>query len=168
MKQFQPTSEMISAAKAVFLAMAFVETVKPIVKGYQTAILEKHRFLIDPNLLKIDGFGDEDPVILVPERTFLMNADDFNVYIQETYEARDKAGLTVDQPDFCPLLVAEELLRKAEAALIETMKPVTKLTGDHLLCAGLDKYEKYIDLTLRLLAPFVGNSSDILKTKVTR
>jgi hypothetical protein len=66
-----------------------------------------------------------------------------------------KAGLKVAKKGFCPLLVAENELRKARNKLIETMKPITGIELDDLMRHYPDNYNKYFDLTLRLLAPFV-------------
>jgi len=155
---------MITAAEAVFAAMANVQTIEPIVQGYQTAILAKHRFAPDPELTR---FASE--IILDPKEAFLLKDADFKVYNAECLAERDRLGLKVDKPEFCPLLVAEDLQRKAEHWLVEAMKPVTGLDLDRLLCAGVEELKKYIDLALRLLAPFVRSAPEILaKFRCTR
>jgi hypothetical protein len=141
MKKFNPTNEMIEAAKTVFMTMAYTETIKPIIAKEWTAK------------------GMQDQIILNPDQTYLLQDSDFQVYLQETFKARDKAGLRVDNPEFCPLLVAEDLQRQAERALIEAMEPVTHLEPARLYG---DNRKKFLDLTLKLLAPFVGNAKEIL------
>jgi hypothetical protein len=156
MNKFTPTPEMIEAAKNVFMMMAYVDTIKPIVRGYQTRILQAHQFHIAKEWT---DKGHPDEIILEPDHTYLMEDSDFQVYLQETFQERDKAGLKIDNPDFCPLLVAESLLSTAENTLIDSMEPVTHLEAYRIYG---DNRKKFIDLTLRLLAPFVGSAKEIL------
>lgn len=137
---FKPTQEMIKSAETVFMVMAWKDTIEPIVKEYQRVILINHQFVVD---------GE---VMINPDRAWLLNDEDFKVYIEETYKERDKAGLKVDNPEFCPLLVAEMMQIDAENALIETMRPAIGLNDIHIYG---DNRKKLIELTLRLLAPFV-------------
>lgn len=154
MNKFVPTAEMIAAAESVFMAMAMVETIRPIVVGYQTAILAEGQWHIKPEFAS--RLGDE--VILDPKHSYLMSEEDFAVYLAQCKIARDKAKLHVDHDENCPLLVAEHLLIQAEHALIDAMSGVTKIAKDGLLSVGMGEYKQYIDLTLRLLAPFVKNN----------
>ncbi len=153
---FKPTDEMIQAAKTVFMAMATVETIKPIVREYEKEILKKYQFHIAQSWTE-KGIPDE--VILDPEKTYLLEDTDFQIYLKDAFQERDKAGLKVDNPEFCPLLVAEHLQCDAEYILIETMEPVTHLQPSNIY--GNNR-KKLIDLTLKLLAPFVGTARDIL------
>jgi len=146
------TQDMITAAENVFVAMAFAETIRPIVRKYQTRILKRHQYHISPEFTR---YGEPDKIILNPEDSWLLADADFQVYHAECKKARDAAKLKVENDDFCPLLVAESLQRDAEHALVAAMEPLTGLSADQLLCSALDNYKKYLDLTLKLLAPFV-------------
>lgn len=154
MKQFIPTPSMVSAAETLFKAMALVETIRSIVLQYQTDILIKGQWHVRPRFAA--RLGDE--VIVDPRRSYLMSDEDFAEYDAQCKLARDNAKLHVDNDEQCPLLVAENMVRLAEEALVLAMYEHTKLTKDQLLCLGLEKYKQYIDLTLRLLAPFVKNT----------
>lgn len=46
----------------------------------------------------------------------------------------------------CPALVAENLQRQCERNLIESAHEFFGVTLNNLICAGLDKYDKYIEL----------------------
>jgi len=147
-KQFKPTKAMIEAAQMVFTTMAMVQTVKPIVRGYQKKVLAEHQF--------IGGHDETDlHVILDPKESWLLNDNDFKVYLDETNEEREKVGLKVDNPEHCPLLVAEHMQIQAEHLLIDSMEPVTKLKAEDIY--NLDHYKRMVDITLRLLVPFVKN-----------
>ncbi len=152
---FTPSQDMISAATAVFTAMAYVQTIEPIVRGYQKKILDKYKFKIDKRWT--ENKRRNPGIITDPKRAYLMSDDDFKFYLEELNEERKKAGLRVENPEFCPLLVAEDILNKAEFLLCQAMEPITKITHDQIMRSGLDKYKKYIDLSLKLLAPFVKN-----------
>lgn len=154
MDQFTPTPEMISAARAVFVAQAWVETVKPVVRSYQIRILETLQAPLDPHWVEK---GMEQHVILDPNETYLMSEAAFKAYQEESNKACIKAGLEVSDPEFCPLLVAENYLRMAQAELVKAMESITHLSHDKIFQApnALENYDKLIDLTLRLLAPFV-------------
>ena len=159
MQKFTPTEEMISAAKAVFQAMAFVETIRPIVMQYQTEILAENKWRISPEFAKPSFRAIyEDEVITDPKNSYLMSAEDFKEYSLKCKIARDKANLRVTENRFCPLLEAEHLLVQAKHALIDVMAETTKIQSQDILRSGMDKYNQYIDLTLRLLAPFVQNN----------
>lgn len=153
-KKFVPTATMVAAAEDVFKTMAFLETIRPIVLKYQTEILAKGQWHIRPEYA--DRLGDT--VILDPKHSYLMSEEDFAVYSVQCKVARDKAGLCVEHDGNCPLLVAENLLSDAKRALINVMEPVTKISADKILSAGMKEYNSYIELTLQLLAPFVNPS----------
>lgn len=149
MEKFKPTKEMVEAAKTVFVAMAIVETIKPVVIGYEKDILIKYKFHIAKQWTD-KGIADE--IILDPAHSYLLEDADFQVYLAECNQAREAAHLKVDKPEFCPLLVAESLQSDAENGLIESMREVTHLEPSSLYG---DNRKKFLDLTLRLLASFV-------------
>jgi hypothetical protein len=140
---------MVAAAEAVFTAMAFERTIREVVEPYQRKILKELGWDIE---LK---------------STWTLPDTVFAEFVKRCHEERDKAGLKVDSPEQCPLLVAENLVMEAEHALIEAVQPLTDITLDHLLCSpdgkGLEHLAHYIDLNLRLLAPFVRSADEILK-----
>jgi hypothetical protein len=144
------TQDMKQAAKNVFMAMAFTKTIRPIVEGYQQRIIDEIKPEVKAEFQRI-GFT----TITKPKDSYLMNDTDFHVYLKRCNEERIKSGLRVESDDYCPLLVAEDLQRQAEHAFIESMVPITHLTPEKVLNTGLDNYEKLLDLSLRLLAPYV-------------
>ncbi len=152
--KFNPTQEMIDAARAVFEAMAWEKTIRPIVRGYQKEILLRHQFTVRTDLLGTNG-----EVVLEPEHTDFLKDEDFRIYILECNEERKKAGLQVNSPEFCPLLVAESDTCSAKKALIKAMEPITKISAHRAICSGLDNYYKLVELSLKLLAPFVKEKS---------
>lgn len=158
MKKFTPTQEMIRAAEKLFVVMAKLDMIRPIVEGYKKRILAENQWRVRPAYQ--DRLGDR--VILEIKDAYLMSDDDFVKYDALSKQARDVAELRVDDPNKCPLLVAEHSLIQAKRYLIEAMEPLTKVNADKLLNAGLGDYEKYVDLAQRLLAPYVRSASELL------
>ncbi len=157
MNDFTPTEDMKSAATATFLAMAFVETVKPIVKGYQHEILNTYQWRTSDKELGTRGRLYDDEIVKDPDHTYMLPDEDFQLYLAECREAQARAGLKTDNPDHCPLLVAEHIQVNAEGILIEAMEPLTGVNKDLIFAMSdsLGTYRKYIDLSLKLMAPFV-------------
>jgi len=158
MKTFKPTTSQISIANTVFKAMAYEQCVRPIVEGYQRRILAD---LQSPPALDYGDDSSAPKIVLEPKHSYLLPDDVFKVYHARCQKARDAAGFKVDHPDKCPLLIAEHLVIQAKQALIEEMEPVTGLSLDMLTQAGLDNYHQYIELTLKLLAPFVPHDAKL-------
>lgn len=148
------TKDMIKAAKKVFKNMAIVKTIRPIVIGYQKKVLKENNFKISKKWCGKRGL--DQIKIIDPNKAYLMSNNNHRKYVKLLNIERKKAGLKVKDPSHCPLLVAENNLRSAEHDLIKAMKPLTDIDVHTLICSkdGLENYKKYIDLNLRLLAPF--------------
>jgi hypothetical protein len=140
--------------KAVFMAMAYVDTIRPIVDGYQRKILTEEKYAYAEKWH--DRMGKTYAEwITEPNETYLMEENDFAHYAKRCNEEMTKAGLRVEKEGNCPLLVAEHLLIKAKQALIDTMEPVTGIKHSDLFHHGVDDYNNYIEMTLRWLAPLI-------------
>lgn len=139
----------VCAGRAVFTCMAFVETIRPVVTGYQKQILE----MMQPHIAKewLDK-GRKDEIILNPEHSYLMEDTDFQEYIDECHIEAEKNGFHVPERGYCPLLMAETKLTEAKHLLIETMEPITGIKVSDLFRHGLKDYDNYIELTLKMVA----------------
>lgn len=155
-QSFKPNAAMLDAAEAVLKAMAIVGTVRPIVEAYQTEILAKGKWKV---MAEACEPGTQGEIITEPKLSFLMSDSDFAVYYQRCDEARKAAGLSITFDGGCPLLEAEELLRIAQRAMIDSMAEVTKITADRAVTLRLDEYREFVDLTLRLLVPFIDHAA---------
>lgn len=157
---FKPTREMIAAAENLFLAMAYEQTVRPIVEGYQRKVLVERSWEIDPQLQASAGGAE---CVTDIKSAWLMNSGTFEVYRKRCNEERVAAKLesavnaSCSQDDYCPLLVAEDLTRKARFALCDAMAGVTNIDGAKAVMMAAGDYDKIVDLYLNLLAPFVTN-----------
>lgn len=149
--KFRPTAEMRTAAENVFIAMAIEGTIRPIVEAYQLKILGervwpvREKYLSDPgHTRQVQGLKD----------TFLMSEADFEDFSSRCNAERIAANLCVESDQYCPLLVAENVTRMAEALLIDAMASITKIRSDDPKLLLNDR-AKLVDMTLKLLAPFV-------------
>lgn len=147
---FTPTPGMVLAAENVFHAMAYEQTVRPIVEAYQNAILAEGKWCVRPE------FSDriEMEVITECKHAYLMSEVDFADYVSRCKVARNQAGLKVEHDDQCPLLVAENVLIQARLAMVNAMSDITKIPEPGSL--PILKFKQLVELTLRLLAPFVA------------
>lgn len=153
-KIFRPTKEMLRATQEVVAAMAWVETVKPIVKEYESEILAKHQYHIAKYW--VDA-GCEDVVILDPDKSYKLEEEDFTQYYKECQDTIKARGLKVSEEGNCPLLEAEHYLTIARNNLINIMEPITHISLDDVL-TNMDNYYKLIDINLNFLVPYISYS----------
>ena len=137
-------TELVSAAKEVFAAMAYTQSIRPIVEGYKNQVIAE-----------MDAINEFDGTPITDfHHDYCMGESKFAIYIQKVNAARDKAGFKVPNDDYCPLLMAESAERAAKAKLCKVLENVTGLTYDQVVDSGLDNFKKYIDLNLSYLAPY--------------
>ena len=144
---FRPTSEMIHAAKVVIMAKAWVETIRPIVEAYQTAIM-----------IKIGAVNEETgEAITDMDKSYLMSDEQCNTLWSKLEEAQEASGLKVMKKGNCPLLEAKQLTRDAERTLCNTMAPLTGTTYETIITSrdSTKNLNEYIDLTLQLLTRYI-------------
>ena len=89
-----------------------------------------------------------------------MSDADFKIYNEETHKKALEAGFKIKK-DYCPLLIAENLLIEAENNLIDTFEEITGIKRDDIL--NLDLRKKYLDLTLSLMSQYVGSSEALMR-----
>jgi hypothetical protein len=152
---FNPSSEQIKAATVLLVAMANQAVVEPIVLAYQREILVRHQWRI--NQKYAEPFGEQ--IITAPSRSYLLSDEDATVYFSECKKAAEEAGLKVRHPGNCPLLEAKSIVIDARRDIVAAMEPNTGITWD-LLMRDFLAIDEYIDLTLRLMTPFVPRSQN--------
>jgi len=154
LKLKNPPKHLISLAKTVFKTMAFVQTIRPIVEGYQREILEAEKYpYADKHITR--GRVNCSNYVSDPKQDYQMSDANFKLYMAQCRTKQAKAGLKTDHPDFCPLLVAEELQRKAENCFVNALEEFTDLSHNTLICAGLEIYREYLDLNLKLMSTMI-------------
>jgi len=144
------TPEIIQATRLLFEAMAYTQTIKPIVEKYQQEILDKYSFRMSAKMA--DRHGGE--IIKKHSESYMMEESDFKIYLHLLSKAHKENGFTVEK-DCCPLLVAEHMERKAWWALAELMEPITGINCKDLY--SLKHIKKYKDLTLKMIVNHLKN-----------
>jgi len=142
-KNFKPSVEMIKTAQEVFLNMANVEVIKPEVEKIQNKVLKENGFKCNI------------------KHTYTLSDSQFKIYLKECRKEEIKIKL-IDESfnkDFCPLLVAEDNLRKAENKLInvvckELKKELNGITAEQIN-RSLNHRKKFIELNLKYLSQFI-------------
>ena len=157
-KNFKPNQAQIQAARNLMVAMAHVQLVEPIVTGYQRAILERHQWGVSPEMAELSCGKD---VITDPKHAYLLSDANAAIYYAACDEAKKASGLKVARPDNCPWLEAQNQVLDAQRALVAALEPATRVTWDMLMRKFSDM-PRYIELSLKLMAPFVGKSDQIL------
>lgn len=142
--KFNPTQEMLTAAKTVFVAMAWEGTVRPVVKKYEAEILEQ---LDAKNKRTGEPIRDAAQCYLIDDETF-------QKFLKIAHDKHLEHGFKVPEFGYCPLLMAENTLRKAQNCFIDAMQPITKIAVSDLW--NMKHRAKLIDLSLKLLAPFIN------------
>lgn len=153
--KFTPTSTMISAAKSVFMAKAFVATIRSEVEPIQQALIDLWKPVVD----KTSRFEEAGKPITNWNHLYLAAEDDWAMIFKD-YDARlREKGLlkSADAEGICPLLQAEQVERIAQQGLVIAVEPITGITHEMIWNASnaLENYKQYVDLSLKLLAPYV-------------
>jgi len=92
-----------------------------------------------------------------PKYAWITAPLDLDLYLDRCKDERIAAKISVESDDECPLLVSENITRLAKTKVLDTMASITKIDGAAAAAMKLDDYDKLVDITLRLLAPFVKN-----------
>lgn len=171
--KFTPTPDMISAAKAVFMAMAYTETVREVIEPVQKRLLQENHYKIDFNRFARCERDVEEMKKTVGEYCrdwkylyLIFDEDMTDLMNKAHYQYTNVLKFEVECVGYCPLLCAESLERDAKRLLVDVMQPITKLSAEDVLCApkALENYSRLIELTLRLLAPYCKDINLTSKT----
>lgn len=149
---FKPSPRMLDAAETVFKAMLLERAIRPVVEGYQQKIITEGKWLVRPEWVGRRGLPE---TVTAPRLAYLMSEADFLVYHGQCDAARVQAGLSITAEGQCPLLVAEHLLIKAKWEVIDSMAPISGIRSDQACSLPMAEYQNFVELILRLLAPFV-------------
>jgi hypothetical protein len=144
MKNLIPSAEMIAAAKNVIECRAIVQSIKPKVEKIQSEILAA-----------IGAKDEEGQPITDPKLSYMIAenfAEDFYSSLDREYK---NAGFEVE-PGYCPLLVAEDMERKAVRRMnkvAESLYPGVSLNSSEIY--NLSHLEKLTNLNLAYISQFI-------------
>lgn len=159
----QVTQAVKSAVNAYLMARAYAEVQRKKVNVIEIEILNSASYYADPELTTRRNAPER---ITNPKLTYLLKENESIEYLLDVKQALIKNGYdikpTKGQPEHfynCPALTAEHLQSKTEWILIDAAAEMLGENGNfrhQLLCAGLDKYREFIDLTVRLVVNMPG------------
>jgi hypothetical protein len=146
----------VKVVSALFQAIAYCETVRSVIEPKQKEVLAKHQFKIAPKWqerFEKRGFS-YDKVIVDHSDLFLIADEDFQVYLDEMDVFHREQGFDKPAKEYCPLLIAENLVRDVKKQVTDFLEPYTGISYD-MVSYSLDSYRKYFDLIMGLFAPKV-------------
>jgi hypothetical protein len=157
----KPSKKLITSAELVFLQMANLETITPIIEGYQKEILVKHNFRPSADAL---ATGRCPEFILEPFDTYLLSEKDFCVYLEEVHAKHIAHGFVVEF-GFCPLSTAKHELFQAKKMFVELSQELQELIDVKELTRP-KFFNQYCNTTLKYVGGFVkgDNVLRLLKT----
>ena len=136
------SQDIIEAGKTLLTAKAYVETIRPVVEGYQKEILNNHQWHIASKWTKRRRGYDEDSIILDPDHSYLLEDKDAAIYYEELHKEHLKHGFKVKK-DYCPLLIAQNMERKARDILFDLLQPITGIDPSEIYqVKHLNEYER--------------------------
>jgi len=153
MKSRKPNNEMIEASKAVFMAIAYKETIKDTIETIKKDCLKQFNFFDTRTGKKINN----------PDKLYLAlkeQEQDCDNYYLDCHRAYLKAGFKVKEY-YCPLLIAESTEREAKKLLVEVSIEWLDMGTFEGIYYNMKAYKEFIELNLKLCSAFI-NKDDLL------
>lgn len=157
--------ELVRLGETLMVAMSFSQLQREKVDGIVREILAEREYVICPEMA--DLLKDDTTVqgmrVLDPNRLYRIEASILEAEVYPEIVRRQQAiGLYPEKPGCCPALEAESLQREAEGAFLEAIGVQMGVGKDALKGAWGEHRDRLLDLGLKLVAPFVGDSKDVL------
>lgn len=164
----KPSIKLITAAEKVLALKAQVESLRPMVTKIQEEIIKDFGFKTNTKYAERNG---ED---VTPKTTYLMSDEDFDLYHTALMAEYKKAGFINLPEGHCPLLVAENDLRKAEKEFMTLSIELNRkanwtpemieevATASH----GLETRKKFLDLNLSYVVPFIDVNACLRRANI--
>jgi hypothetical protein len=90
-------------------------------------------------------------------RDWLMSDEQFQIYADRCDEEKEKAGFKGIEAGYCPKLIAESKIQKAERKLVDIWAPKMDLSAENLATTKYELYREFIELTLNLISDYLFN-----------
>lgn len=144
------TKERVQTARQVAVSLMPHVNAVLMARAHAQLMREKISAMHAEVLDYLDVRDDAGQRITDPTKAWHMD-DRYSKEVYAEYDKRNREAGYKLKPGHCPALIAEGLQVTAEHNLvIAASEFFPEVTIDRLLCAGLDKYRKFIDLTIRL------------------
>ena len=160
------TTALKSAVNAYLMATAYAQTIREKVDEIERDVLAQCPLKVAEEWK--DGLGDIPELITDPKYVYLadLQSEEYKEHMNENRKRQEEAGLrkNIKNPDFCPALVAESLVRQTKRLIVEIGADFIErpeLTPDKLLSSGLKNYNKFVDLCCSLIVNEPGYKSPL-------
>lgn len=173
-RAFRIAHELMPAVNAYLMARTYAELQREIVDTIQRRILETASYYTDENLASREI--TERKRITEPKYAWMMSDSEFHDYLSDVRHELEAKGYKIEQGHdepywsyLCPALCAESLQTDTEHLLIDQAAELLNSGKDFrhtLLCAGMDKYKQFIDLTLKFVINAPGYKAPAIKKEV--
>lgn len=152
LEAFVNTPANITAMKALFQAIAYAETLRPVIEGKQREIINFYKFQVSEECGK---YTDKE-TITEPKHMYLASEEDMNLYCKEmkAFYFSPECPVKPSKPDNCPLLEAESLVRAVKREIVELFAPSFGFDAEKLFYS-LKNYNEFFELMLTMFAPKV-------------
>ncbi len=157
------TQAVKSSVNAYLMARTLAECEREKIDNIARKILESATYYTDVKFLIR---GRESQRIIEPDEAWMLKTEEFHDYLIDLKKTMQDAGYkikhTPGEPEYsynCPALTAESLQRDTEHLLVEAMAEMMGEKDDlvhNLICAGLEKYHQFIDLTVKMVVNMPG------------
>lgn len=149
LKSFANDPANITAMTGLFQAIAYTETLRPIVEEKQREIIAFYKFEVSEENRR----HKDTKIITEPKHMYLASDKDFQIYDAEmqNFYYSDQCPAKPSKKGNCPLLEAEHLVRRIKWELADLFAPVMGMNCDQLT-RSLKNWESYWDIMLGLFA----------------
>jgi hypothetical protein len=171
-KMPQPPASLVHAAKLVFIAMAYEQSIRPKIEKIQKDLMDSMDIRYVDKLEGMRGkLPQEGQKMTDKDHLYMASDADAAAYFTAMDAAYKAAGFMDLKPGYCPLLIAEHTVGEAKQLLVKeatAWSTIAKMgmTAERIESASLESYKQFVDLILRMLAPMVkmeGTSQDIIR-----
>ncbi len=148
-EEFKPTKEMMEAANNLVAARNHFSKMEPTILEIKKRILDIHDFECDDEFLEELG----KKYVREPEYDYMITEKMAEQYFALLHEEYKKAKLQAE-PGYCPLSIAKQNIMKAEAELIDSMQPITKVSSKSVV--AINSRKKLVDMSFGLISDFMS------------
>lgn len=157
--------ELVRQGETLLVAMSFAQLQREKVDGIVRKVLAEREYVICPEMAELlkDDTTLTGMRVLDPSSLYLIDAKILEAEVYPEIIRRQEAmGLYPEKPGCCPALEAEGLQLQAESAFLEVIGVQMGVGKDALKDVWGERRDRMLDLGLKLVARFVGNSEEVL------
>lgn len=141
----------IKVVNALFEAVAYAETVRDVIEPKQQELIDFYKF--ETADMWTEKYGEPKRVITKYDHLYLATDEDSNLLYKEMHKVHLELGFKVEM-NYCPLLIAEDLVRKVKVQVADFLEPYMGVSYDQI-SYNLDRYKKYFELVMTMFAGVV-------------